>query len=51
MITLWRYNTTTGYWDFVRTCAVNTAEDWLVVFQRDEPNALFKLSKHKPAPL
>ena len=48
MTTLWRYNTATGYWDRARTCALTAAEQWLAVYQKDEPRAAFKLARNKP---
>lgn len=48
MIGLWKYNKTTGYWVLVRMCDNNTASQWLNVWQKDEPNEEFKLSKNKP---
>lgn len=47
-IGLWKLNLTTGYWVLVRMCSTETAQQWLVIFQRDEPNDKFKLSKRKP---
>jgi hypothetical protein len=48
-IGLWRYDPITGYWRYVRSCASETALDWLAIFQRDEPNAVFKLSTNRPS--
>ena len=45
---LWRYNPITGYWVFVRECADENAEAWLVAFMRDEPDELFRLAKRRP---
>lgn len=45
---LWKYNKITGYWVLVRDCAEDTADTWLFIFQKDEPNEIFKLSKTKP---
>lgn len=47
-IRLWRYNQITGYWRIERTCSRRTADDWLTIFRRDEPNAIFTLSENKP---
>lgn len=47
-IKLWRYNPITGYWDYERDCDDDTADQWLTVFQKDDPEGLFKLSKMKP---
>jgi hypothetical protein len=47
-ITLWKYNKRTGYWEHQRECELETAQRWLEVFQKDEPEELFKLSKNKP---
>ncbi|MGM1044853.1 MAG: hypothetical protein ACQEXX_01765 [Bacillota bacterium] len=45
---LWRYNNITGYWDYVRDVTEETKKQWTVIFQKDEPNAIFKVSKSKP---
>ena len=45
---LWHYNTTTGYWVLQRACDPAEAEQWLAIFQKDEPRAQFKLAKRKP---
>lgn len=47
-IKLWKYNRITGYWIIQRECNDNTADRWLAVFQKDEPDELFKLSRNKP---
>jgi hypothetical protein len=46
--TLWKFNQTTGYWDFCRTCHIETAEQWLKAWQSSEPNEQFKISSRKP---
>lgn len=46
---LWKYNKTTGYWKHQRTVSHDTKADWLKVFQKDEPNEHFHVSKHKPS--
>lgn len=48
MIGLYRHNTATGYWDLQRTCAPDTAQDWLAIFSKDQPKARFALSVRKP---
>jgi hypothetical protein len=48
MIVLWRYNTTTGYWNRQRECLPENAQQWLAVFQKDEPQAFFRLAKRRP---
>lgn len=40
---LYKFNETTGYWVYVRTCDDATALEWLKIFQADEPNTKFKL--------
>lgn len=45
---LWSYNPITGYWKFERGCESGTGGQWLVHFQKAEPNTAFKLSKIKP---
>ncbi len=46
---LWKYNKTTGYWNMVRVCAKETAEQWLHTFTADEPDQTFVLSTRKPS--
>lgn len=48
LIPLWRYNPTTGYWEVARQCSAINSQHWLYVFQRDEPNVRFVLSRKKP---
>lgn len=36
------------HWKYERTCHIETSEQWLEVFQKDEPLIKFKLSKTKP---
>jgi hypothetical protein len=45
---LWKYNKTTGLWALQRVCAEWTAENWLGVFQKDDPEEYFILSRRKP---
>jgi hypothetical protein len=45
---LFKYNKITGYWNYVRTCDLTVAKEWLAYFQKTEPNETFKLSKNKP---
>jgi hypothetical protein len=45
---LWRYNRITGLWDYQRSCDEETAQQWLGVFRRDEPDETFALAKHRP---
>lgn len=47
-MTLWKYNKITGYWVAVRSVTDETKEQWLALFKSDEPEELFKVSKHKP---
>jgi len=35
-------------WVLERECLVSTAADWLVVFQKAEPDQVFQLSMRKP---
>ncbi len=48
VIRLWRYNTVTGYWVYVRDCYRDRAQDWLRIFQSDEPDATFRASNRRP---
>jgi hypothetical protein len=50
MKALYRYNPITGYWTYVRSCEETTAEEWLRIFQADEPQAKFELRKAKGTP-
>lgn len=45
---LWRHNRTTGLWVVERTVTPETADEWLKVFRRDEPNETFVVSATKP---
>jgi hypothetical protein len=46
---LWKYNKITGLWNFVRSFDIESnAKTYLGIFQRQEPNETFKLSKTKP---
>lgn len=45
---LWRYNPITGYWRMERVCGPDTAQQWLIQFSKDEPDARFALSRFAP---
>jgi hypothetical protein len=45
---LWQYNKITGYWVQVRTVTSETKNEWLKVYQDDEPNESFKVSINRP---
>ena len=45
---LWMYNPITGYWKRERTVEPDTADQWLAVFKKAEPDAAFKISRSKP---
>lgn len=45
---LWRYNPITGYWRMERRCDPDTAQQWLELFSKDEPDAHFALSRFAP---
>jgi len=45
---LWRFNPITGYWVYEREVLPETANDWLKLYQTDEPNVQFKISTNKP---
>lgn len=45
---LWRYNPATGFWSIQRICDKTTARDWLLVFQSDDPQGIYKLSQSRP---
>lgn len=46
---LWAYNHITGLWKLERKCTPDTEQKWLEIFQRDEPDTAFKLSKNRPS--
>jgi hypothetical protein len=45
---LWKYNNTTGFWDYQRDTLKETEKQWLKVFEKQCPNDVFKISKSKP---
>jgi hypothetical protein len=45
---LYRYNRLSGIWDQQRTVAIDTANEWLAKFQRDEPEESFRVSRNTP---
>jgi len=45
---LWRKNQVTGLWKHERTCELGTAHQWLLISQKEEPDAQFKLSPSRP---
>ena len=45
---IWRYDPITGYWRLARNVLKERAQDWLRIWRADEPNAVFKLSRHRP---
>lgn len=45
---LWKFNKVTGLWVPQRTVTQQTADEWLRIFQRDEPEEIFKVSVNKP---
>ena len=48
MTKLYKYNRITGYWTVIRSCDQATAQQWLAMFQADEPAEQFVLSTKKP---
>lgn len=49
MIGLYKFNARTGFWQLERACDQANAQQWLAIFQGDEPSAKFVLSKNKPS--
>jgi hypothetical protein len=47
MKALYKYNPITGLWNHVRNCEEATAQEWLAMFQADEPQAKFELRRAK----
>ena len=45
---LWKYNKTTGLWNYVRSVTEDTKDQWLNIFQKDEPSEYFKIATRKP---
>lgn len=45
---LWRFSPISGYWKHERTCDSRESAKWLDVFQRDEPEDVFRLAKRRP---
>jgi hypothetical protein len=47
--TLWQYNAVTGYWKSIhRELELAVAQQYLAIFQKDEPRTLFVLSRRRP---
>lgn len=46
---LWKYNRVTGYWRAVRDVTLETAQEWLTIWQRDEPGEVFTVSARRPS--
>lgn len=47
-LSLWQYNEITGIWNHMRSVHPDTAENWLKIFQKDNPRAAFRISKYQP---
>lgn len=45
---LWKFNRVTGFWLMVRDSLIENAERWLEIYQGDEPEEFFTLSKKRP---
>jgi hypothetical protein len=45
---LWRKSRTSGLWRIARDVTPETAEQWLAIFRRDEPEETFVVSARKP---
>ena len=48
VMTLWRFNKVTGYWIPERKVTAETKEQWLEIFQEDNPDDTFVVSERKP---
>ena len=46
---IWKYGKFTGLWRHAKTVEIETANQWLEIFQKHEPDEIFKLSKRKPS--
>jgi hypothetical protein len=50
-LTLWRLTWSHAcgtYWQAQRACDDSTAESWLEIYRRDEPNATYSLARRAP---
>jgi len=47
---LWVHNTATGIWKICRDVTPETKDQWLEIFQKDQPHARFVVSEKKPKP-
>jgi hypothetical protein len=45
---LWKYNTTTGYWKIERGVTPETKDEWLRIFEKDDPNGSYVVSASRP---
>jgi hypothetical protein len=45
---LWRKDPITGYWRPAREVTEQTRDDWLRIFQEDEPTVQFQVSVRRP---
>jgi len=45
---LWQYSKVTGYWRIARDVTPETAQHWLAIYRKDEPNEHFKVSARRP---
>jgi len=46
---LWKYNAITGNWVYQRTTSKEDANQWLLIFRKDDPEDAFRISKNKPS--
>ena len=45
---LWKYNKVNGHWQAIDYVQPSTKDEQLALYQKDEPNEVFKVSKIKP---
>jgi hypothetical protein len=45
---LWQFNRVTGLWNQQRAVTPETADAWLAIFKKDQPQEFFLISKNKP---
>lgn len=45
---LWKYNRASGLWSLQREVAPDTRDNWLKLFQEDEPKEHFVVSSRSP---
>jgi hypothetical protein len=47
-VTLYKFDTITGYWKVCRQHEIEDAEEWQRMYQRDDPKGYYYTSKKPP---